>query len=80
MNKINFEPVIEYIDTKIDEFELRLKADIVKKFDQVLFAIDTFAKNNKNNEADIKVLSHKTERIEHWVIKSAKKTKIAYKP
>jgi hypothetical protein len=75
---INFQPIFDYIDkTKADIFaEVASKNEI----NNIKNMLDAFAKSAGDNGNKMRLQENKTERIEHWVIKAAEKTKVPYKP
>ena len=78
MSETNFQPIFDYIDDKITGLEEKMatKLDIQK----VLDAVGSFAKSAKDKNEKLALLENKTERIEHWVMEAAEKTKVPYKP
>ncbi len=78
MSEINFKPIFDYIDDKIDGLkeEMATKKDI----ERVLDAVAAFGNQTKGNEDKSIVLEEKTGRIEKWVIQAAEKVEVPYNP
>ena len=78
MSKTDFKPIFDYIDKNNEELEKRLatKADIARLENTV----NSFAGKELKREQESTVLKAKTQRMEHWVIKTAKQIKVPYEP
>ena len=78
MTDINFQPLFEYIDGKIDSLkeDQPSKADIVK----LQNSVDTLANRFDRIEQGSVVLNSKVKHVEDWVIQAAEENKVPYQP
>jgi predicted RNase H-like nuclease (RuvC/YqgF family) len=82
MENINFQPVFDYIDDKVDELKSELTEELASKKDiqGLQTSIDNLAKQTLDNSKKVTLLDFKANRLEGWVMQAAEKTEIPYNP
>jgi len=76
MTQIDFSPVFNYIDKKLEE----LKEVFVTKeeFSRLQISVDSLVKRFDEHNAEIATLGHRSDRMEGWIGKAAPKVGIPY--
>jgi hypothetical protein len=78
MENINFQPIFDYIDQQSEE--LLAKVASKKDIEKLQTSVDTLGHRFDKIDKNAVVETAKVEKIEHWVIQAAEKTKVPYKP
>jgi hypothetical protein len=81
MENINFQPVFDYIDQKVDELKTDLKNELASKSDvnNIQISLDGYAKQSKDYYQEVTVLIAKVNRMEQWIQRVAEKVGVEYK-
>ncbi len=81
MQDINFKPIFDYIDGKVDELKADLKVELATKKDieGLENHIDLLAKQTKEAGEKATVADAKSNKVEHWVLQAAEKINLPYK-
>lgn len=81
MPDTNFQPIFDYLGTRLQQQtdELRSEMATKKDIDKILTALDNLAKITKDHGDGILVIGNRLDRIEHWISKAAVKIEVPYK-
>lgn len=77
MTEINFQPIFDYIDEKVDPLEVKVTS-LQTSFNNLQTTMDKLVKKDKNLDEEKIIANYRVTRLEQWAKPVGEKTQISF--